>query len=127
MLPIDDILVNILVIFILSGFAFWEGLVYIRKNDEDTEYTKNVRLSKKAKIGLCLFFYKEDIVEMEVVIHHILLYVLIIILSIVSLYTRINIKNLAIIYISESLGVWVGCMIYRFKTDNWKDSNDHYE
>jgi hypothetical protein len=43
--------------------SYLAGTAFIRRNDEDTEYTKNVKLSKSMKTML-LLFYKGDKVEM---------------------------------------------------------------
>ncbi len=102
------------------------GTAFIRRNDEDTEYTKNVKLSKLIKT-LLLLFYKGDKVEMEAVIHNGLLIISTITLSIISFYKIIPNIAFATIYISEFIGVRIICLIYRFKTSSFKNSKDHYE
>jgi len=76
---------------------------------------------------ILLLFYKGDKVEMEAVIHNGLLIILTITLSIIS-FNKI-IPNIVFItsYLAESWGVFIGCLIYRFKTNSFKNSKDHYE
>lgn len=121
-----DIVGNLsIVLFYSLGFLL-AGTAFIRRSDEDTEYTKNVKLSKLAKT-LLLLSYKGDKIEMEAVIHNALLIILTIVLSIISFYKIIPNSIFVIVYSLEFFGVLIGCMIYRFKTGNFKDSKDHYE
>jgi membrane protein YdbS with pleckstrin-like domain len=102
------------------------GTAFIRRNNEDTEYTKNFKLTKPLKVML-LLFYKGDKVEMEAVIHNALLIISTITLSIISFYKIIPNIAFATIYISEFIGVRIVCLIYRFKKHDFKNSKDHYE
>jgi hypothetical protein len=121
-----DITANLLIILFFSGGFYLVGTAFIRRNDEDTEYTKNVKLSKSMKTML-LLFYEGDKVEMEAVIHNGLLIILTIILSIIAFYIIIPNITLALFYLAESWGVFIGCLIYRFKKHDFKNSKDHYE
>jgi hypothetical protein len=117
---------NLTLTLVFSGGFYLVGTAFIRRNDEDTEYTKNVKLSKSIKT-LLLLFYKGDKVEMEAVIHNALLILVTIAFSIISFYKIIPNIAFAIIYLAEIWGVFIGGLIYRFKTRSFKSSKDHYE
>jgi hypothetical protein len=121
-----NIIGNLLIVLLYSGGTYLAGTAFIRRNDEDTEYTKNFRLSKRLKTML-LLFYRGDKVEMEVVIHNAVLITLTITLSIISFFIIIPNIVFVIIYTIEFFGVLIGCLIYRFKTGSFKESKDHYE
>jgi hypothetical protein len=121
-----DIAGNLTLVLFFSGGFYVVGTAFIRRNDEDTEYTKNVKLSKSMK-AMLLLFYKGDKVEMEAVIHNALLIILTITLSIISFYKIIPNITFALLYLAEFWGVFIGCLIYRFKKHDFKNSKDHYE
>jgi hypothetical protein len=115
----------LLVIFFVAMYLM--GFNWVRGNKEDTEYTKNVKLNRRRKILLCFFFYKDDKIEMEAVIHQIANYIITTILAVVCLYVEIEPKTFFIIYVSASLLIIVGCLVYRFIKKDFKESKDHYE
>ncbi len=127
MLSVNDVLINFIIVLILFVSMFIVSLIAIKGNKEDTEYTKNVKLNKKRKIILGFLFYKGDKIEMEAVINQILNYILTMGFVIASFYIDLQPKMLGICYGIAGFSVFIGCLIYRFKTDDFKDSKDHYE
>lgn len=126
-LPLDDIVINYIGVLILFIVMYILSISAIRKNNEDTEYTKNIKLSRYKKILLGFFFYKREKVEIEAVINQIVNYILTVIFAILALYVDLQPKIVGICYIGAFFIVIGVCLIYRFKNNDFKKSNDHYK
>lgn len=125
-LPFIDIFGDYAVLLIFFIIMYWISLGWIRGNKEKSGYTKNIKLNRRRKLLLGFFFYKGDKVEMEAVINQILNYTLTIIIAIISLYKEIEPKTFGICYGIAFFSALGGCLIYRFKKDDFKDINEHY-
>lgn len=120
-------MVNFIVVIILHVAIYMGSLAWIRGNKVDTEYTKNIRLNRTQKIILGLFFYKEDKFEMEAIFNLIAKDILTVSFAVAALYVDLQPKVVGICYIMVFFSVIGGCLIYRFKKDDFKESKDHYE
>lgn len=126
-LSFGDIIVNFLGVLIMFVVMYILSLSSARKSNDNTEYTKNIKLNRHRRILLGFFFYKLDKVEMEAVINQIANYILTTIFLVASVYIDLHPKIVGICYMVVFFCVIGGCLIYRFKKSDFKDSKDHYE
>lgn len=90
MLPLGDIMINMIVVVVGYLSLRMVSLGWIRRKKDDTEYTKDIKLNRNKKILLVVpFGYKHDKIEMEFVVIQMLNYIWTVIFVITSLFIKI--------------------------------------